>query len=100
MMRTFFVALTCSLLAAPVLASPELAKQKNCMGCHTLERKIVGPGFKDIAAKYAGKNVAGDIAQKIIKGSKGTWGVVSMPANPQVNDADAKKLANWILSLK
>ena len=99
-MRTVFAVVTYSFLAAPVLASPELAKQKNCMGCHAIERKIVGPGYKEIAAKYAGTNVAGDLAQKIIKGSKGTWGVVSMPANPQVSEAEAKKLASWVLSLK
>lgn len=82
-------------------ASPELAQQKTCMACHTVDRKIVGPSYKDIAAKYAGqKDAAAMLAEKIIKGGVGAWGPVPMPANPKVSQADALKLAQWVLSAK
>lgn len=82
-------------------ASPELAKAKNCMACHAPATKLVGPSFKDIAAKYASDGGAAEkLAVKIQKGSTGVWGAIPMPANPQVNDADAATLAKWILSQK
>ena len=89
-------------LAAPVAwASPELAQQKTCMACHALDRKIVGPSYKDVAAKYAGQKDAADkLAEKIVKGGSGVWGAVPMPANPRVSAAEAKQLAVWILSIK
>ena len=90
------------LLAAPaVWASPELAQQKTCMACHATDRKLVGPSYKDVAAKYAGqKDAAAKLAEKIIKGGAGVWGAVPMPANPRVTPAEAKQLAVWILSVK
>ncbi|GAB2732008.1 cytochrome C-551 [Melaminivora jejuensis] len=95
---TLAVALTA---AAPVMADEALAKSKNCMACHSVDKKLVGPSYKDVAAKYAGQAGAADkLAEKIIKGSSGVWGPVPMPANAQVNADDAKKLANWVLSLK
>ena len=95
---TLAVALTA---AAPVMADEALAKSKNCMACHAVDKKLVGPSYKDVAAKYAGQAGAADkLAEKIIKGSSGVWGPVPMPANSQVNADDAKKLANWVLSLK
>lgn len=70
------------------------------MACHAVD-KLVGPSFKDVAAKYADQKDAVDkLAAKIMKGGSGVWGPVPMPANAQVNDADAKKLAAWVLSLK
>ena len=82
-------------------ASPELAQQKTCMACHATDRKLVGPSYKDVAAKYAGQKDAADkLAEKIIKGGAGVWGAVPMPANPRVSPAEAKQLAVWILSLK
>ena len=82
-------------------ASPELAQQKTCMACHAVDRKIVGPSYKDVAAKYAGqKDAAAMLAEKIIKGGVGAWGPVPMPANPKVSQADALKLAQWVLSAK
>ncbi len=82
-------------------ASPELAQQKTCMACHAVDRKLVGPSYKDVAAKYAGqKDAATLLADKIVKGGVGVWGPVPMPANPKVSAADARQLANWILSLK
>ena len=88
-------------VAAPAFADQALATSKNCMACHSVDKKLVGPSFKDIAAKYAGQAGAADkLAGKIVKGGSGVWGPVPMPANAQVNDADAKKLVDWILAQK
>jgi cytochrome c len=91
-------------LAGPspvAFASPELAQQKTCMACHAVDRKIVGPAYKDVAARYAGQKDAVDrLADKIVKGGVGVWGAVPMPANPKVSPAEAKQLASWILSLR
>lgn len=85
-------------ISTPALADPALASAKNCMSCHAVDKKLVGPSYKEVAKKYAGQKDAVDkLATKIIKGGSGAWGVIPMPANPQVNEADAKKLATWIL---
>ena len=82
-------------------ASEALAKSKNCMACHAVDKKMVGPSYKDVAAKYAGQKDAVDkLATKIIKGGSGVWGPVPMPANAQVAEADAKKLAAWVMTQK
>lgn len=87
-------------ISSPALADQALATSKNCMSCHALERKLVGPSYKDVAAKYRGDKAASDrLANKIMKGGSGAWGVVVMPSNPQVNDAEAKRLASWVLGL-
>lgn len=88
--------------AAPAaFANAELAQKKSCMACHATDKKLVGPSFKDVAAKYAGdKTAAAKLATKIQKGGSGAWGQIPMPANPQVNDAEAKQLADWVLSVK
>jgi cytochrome c len=86
---------------APVFANPDLAQKKNCMACHQVDKKLVGPAYKDVAAKYAGdKDAANKLAQKVMKGGSGVWGPVPMPANPQVSEAEAKQLAAWVLTLK
>jgi len=78
-----------------------LAKAKNCMACHATDKKLVGPAYKDVAAKYAKDKGSVDLlAAKIMKGGSGVWGPVPMPANPQVNEAEAKKLATWVLTIK
>lgn len=104
MMRTLIscaLSATALLSTAPAFADMALATSKNCMACHAVDKKIVGPSYKDVAAKYKGDKTAVDkLAAKIIKGGSGAWGAVPMPANPQVNEADAKKLAAWILSQK
>ena len=88
-------------LCAPAWADLALATSKNCMACHATDKKLVGPAFKDVAAKYANdKTAAYKLAIKIQKGGAGVWGPVPMPANTQVNDADAKKLAAWVLTIK
>ena len=85
--------------AAPAFADQALATSKNCMACHAVDKKLVGPSYKEVAAKYAAdKGAADKLAAKIVKGGSGVWGAVPMPANAQVNDADAKKLAAWILA--
>ncbi len=88
-------------VATPALADMQLATSKNCMACHAAAIKLVGPSFKDIAAKYAGQKDAVDkLAVKVIKGGSGVWGPVPMPANAQVSPEDAKKLVTWILTQK
>ena len=88
-------------VSTPVHADQALATAKNCMTCHALDKKVVGPGYKEIATKYAGQKDAVDkLASKILKGGAGVFGVVPMPANTQVSEAEAKKLAAWVLSLK
>ena len=101
-MKRILITLALSLgVAAPALADLALAKSKNCMACHAVDKKLVGPSFKDVAAKYASQKDATDkMAAKIINGGGGVWGPVAMPANAAVNDADAKKLAAWVLTLK
>jgi cytochrome c len=88
-------------IAQPALASSDLARSKNCMACHAINNKVVGPGFKDVAKRYAGQQDAEDkLVQKILKGGSGAWGVVPMPANSQVSADEARELAHWVLSLK
>ncbi|GAA4429730.1 c-type cytochrome [Acidovorax lacteus] len=101
-MKRTLITLALSLAAAtPAFADMALATSKNCMACHAVDKKLVGPSYKEVGAKYAGQKDAVDkLAAKIIKGGKGVWGEVAMPANPQVNEAEAKKLAAWILTHK
>jgi cytochrome c len=102
-----------ALLIAPLLAlglavsstsawsTESLAKAKNCMACHATDKKLVGPAYKDVAAKYVGqKDAVEKLAVKIAKGSTGVWGAVPMPANPQVSDAEAKALATWVMTVR
>ncbi|MDP2371311.1 c-type cytochrome [Rhodoferax sp.] len=101
MKRALFTLIAAVVVAAPAMADEALAKSKNCMACHTMDKKVVGPSYKDVAKKYAGQKDAADmLAVKVIKGGSGVWGPVPMPANAQVNDADAKKLVAWILAAK
>ncbi len=87
--------------SAPAFADQALAQKKNCLVCHAVDKKMVGPAYKEVAAKYKGDAKApAALATKIIKGGSGAWGAAPMPANPQVNEAEAKQLATWILGLK
>ena len=99
-----FVIATSGLLlcvAIPAQADQALATSKNCMACHAVAQKLVGPSYKDVAAKYAADKTATDkLANKILKGGSGAWGAIPMPANTQVSEAEAKKLAAWVLTLK
>lgn len=95
------MAVALSTLAAPVFADQALATTKNCMACHAMDKKLVGPSYKDVAAKYAGDKAAVEkLAGKIMKGGSGIWGAVPMPANAQVTDAEAKTLAAWVMGAK
>ena len=94
-------ALSGLLMAAPALADQKLAAAKNCMSCHAADKKLVGPSYKDVAAKYAGQRDAVDkLAVKIIKGGSGVWGPVPMPSNAQVSPDEARQLVSWILTQK
>ena len=101
MKRALLILAASAVVALPAMADEALAKSKNCMACHAIDKKLVGPAYKDVAKKYAGDKTAADkLAAKVMKGGSGVWGAIPMPANPQVNEADAKKLAAWVLSLK
>jgi cytochrome c len=81
-------------------ADEALAKAKNCLTCHAIDKKLVGPAYKDVAAKYKGDaGAAAKLAAKIKAGGKGVWGEIPMPPN-NVTDDEAKKLATWVLSQK
>jgi cytochrome c len=101
MKRVLFALAALAVLSVPALADQALATAKNCMACHAIDKKLVGPAYKDVAAKYAGQKDAVDrLAAKIMRGGAGVWGPVPMPANAQVNEAEAKKLAAWVLTQK
>ncbi|MEC5162735.1 MULTISPECIES: c-type cytochrome [unclassified Janthinobacterium] len=83
------------------LANADLAKAKNCMACHAVGSKLVGPALKDVAAKYTGqKDAENKLVQKVLKGGSGSWGAIPMPANPQVSEAEAHTLVKWVLAQK
>jgi cytochrome c len=87
--------------AMPAAASPELARARLCTSCHPAQGKLVGPGFREIAARYAGQpDAAARLADKIRAGGAGAWGVVPMPANPKVTPQEARQLADWVLATK
>jgi cytochrome c len=93
-----------TVVSAPVFADQALATAKNCMACHAVDKKMVGPAYKEVAAKYSGDaDAVKKLAMSIQKGStpgKGNWGPVPMPANTQVNEAEAAKLAAWVMAQK
>ena len=96
-----FAALAAVTAAAPAMADEALAKAKNCMACHAVDKKLVGPAYKDVAKKHAGDAGAVDLlAGRIMKDSSGVFGPVPMPPNANVNADEAKKLATWVMSLK
>ncbi|MEK9801803.1 MAG: c-type cytochrome [Curvibacter sp.] len=99
MKRVLFALFAAAAVSTPALADQALATSKNCMACHAVDKKLVGPSFKDIAKKYD-KSAADKLAEKIIKGGSGAWGPVPMPANPQVSADESKKLVAWIMAQK
>jgi len=89
------------LAAGPAAASEALAKARNCLACHSVDKKIVGPAYRDIAKKFAGQpDAVATLSNAIMKGSQGAWGRVAMPANAAVKPEEAKTLAAWVLSFK
>jgi cytochrome c len=97
-----FVAAWVAVLASvPAYASDELAKKHACLACHAVDKKLVGPSYKEIAAKYRSDSGAeAKLADKVKKGSQGTWGQVPMPPNAAVPDGEVRALVKWILSQK
>lgn len=101
MKRVVIALMASACVSLPAMADQALAQAKNCLACHAVATKLVGPSYKDVAAKYAGdKSAADKLAAKVMKGGGGVWGAIPMPANPQVNEAEAKKLVAWVLSQK
>ena len=95
------IALVAAFAAAPAGASPELARSKICLGCHAMDKPQIGPSFKAVAQRYAGQpDAVARLADKIMHGGKGVWGAVPMPANPKVTADEARRLAEWVLTLK
>ena len=90
-----------AVFALPAQASEELAKKYMCLTCHQLDKKLVGPSYHDVAAKYKGDKAAdAKLFDKVKKGGTGVWGQIPMPPNDKVPDADVKALVKWILSTK
>jgi cytochrome c len=88
-------------LAGPAVASADLAKSKSCLACHAVDKKLVGPAYRDVAKRWADNPDAESLlAKKIRVGGKGTWGPIPMPAQPHVNAKEAQDLARWILQQK
>jgi cytochrome c551/c552 len=75
----------------------DLAKRKACLACHGIEKRIVGPSFREIAARYTGKNAEAHLVEKVKKGGSGTWGPMAMPPQPDLADDDARALVRWVL---
>ena len=85
--------------ADTVQAGQQLATARNCMNCHAIDRKIVGPAYRDVAQKYrTDPTAAARLQTKVMQGGGGVWGVLKMPSNPQLSEADARKLVAWVLS--
>ena len=98
MMKTAFAFAAAIAAAAPALANLQLAQKNQCMACHGVDKKLVGPAYQEIAKKYAGqKDAEANLVKSIKAGGSGKWGPVPMPAQAGLSDADAKTLAAWIL---
>ena len=103
-MKAFLVMIVTAsalMMAGQAAANEALAKKSGCLACHGVDKKVLGPGFKDVAAKYKGDASAeGKLVTKVKAGGSGVWGPMPMPANsPQVKDADIQTIVKWILSL-
>jgi len=97
----FALAAAAALTVPAARADEALAKKHNCTACHQIDKKLVGPSYKEVANKYRGqKDMAAKLADKVKKGGQGVWGPVPMPPNAAVPDADIKTLVAWILALK
>jgi cytochrome c len=99
MNRTALFFVLSAALSSPAFASKELAQKNNCMACHAIDKKLVGPAYQEIAKKYAGqKDGVAVLAKSIKAGGSGKWGPVPMPAQAALSDADALVLAKWVLA--
>ena len=87
--------------AGPAQANEKLLQASGCTACHSVDKKLIGPGYKDVAAKYRGnKGAEADLIKKVKAGSKGVWGDIPMTPNAHVKDEDIKTMVQWILQLK
>ncbi|HEX4333368.1 MAG TPA: c-type cytochrome [Usitatibacter sp.] len=94
-------ALAAALAAAPAWADEALAQKSGCLACHAVDKRVVGPSYKEVANKYRGdKTAQAKLEKKVKEGGVGVWGQIPMPPNSQVKDEDIKKLVAWVLSLK
>ena len=114
--KTLFLISMSAVVSIPAIAAPasaakkappepkelKLAQAKKCLTCHTVDKKLVGPAWKDVAVKYRGqKGAEAKLIQKVAKGGSGVWGPTPMPPNaPQVSQSDIKTLVRFILRLK
>ena len=95
------LAFACLAFAGASHADEKLAGASGCTACHSVDKKLVGPAYKDVAAKYRGNKAAeAELIKKVKTGGKGNWGEMQMPPNAHVKDEDIKTLVRWILSLK
>jgi len=100
MNRLLAAALVCALFSGSAYAQLDLAKQKNCLACHSVDKKVLGPAYKEVAKKYAGDaDAEAKLVKKVREGGVGVWGKTPMPAN-KVTEAEAQSLVKWILALK
>ncbi|MDF0604056.1 c-type cytochrome [Neisseriaceae bacterium TC5R-5] len=101
MSKTLLAALLFGLSATPALANLQMAQKYGCTACHAVDKKLVGPAYKEVAKKYAGKKGAeAMLVQKIKNGGSGVWGNIPMTPHPNISDADLRTLAKWVLSQK
>jgi cytochrome c len=99
-MLSLLAACAITFAAGPSLAQEALAQKSGCLACHAIDKKVVGPAYRDVAEKYRGdKNAENNLVQKVLNGSTGVWGQVPMPPNP-VSEAEAHTLVKWVLSQK
>ena len=98
----FGIAAVSLMLGTPVLADGQaLATKYACMACHQVDKKVVGPALKEVAAKYKGdKTAEAKMIKKVKEGGSGVWGTIPMPPNAQVPDADIKAIVQWVLAIK
>lgn len=96
--RRMAIALLTLTVALPAVANEALAKKNECLACHAVSKKLVGPAYREVGAKYAGQSGAEDqLVQSMREGSSGKWGDIPMPPHPNLSDDDAHRLARWIL---
>lgn len=98
---TFLATAACLALAGMAQANEKLAQASGCTACHSVDKKLIGPSYKDVAAKYrANKGAEAELIKKVKAGGKGVWGDIPMPPNAHVKDGDIKSVVQWILSIK
>jgi len=101
MSKSAIFAAIVAIAALPAVANEELAKKNACTACHAVDKKIVGPAFKEVAAEYRNdKTAEAKLVKKLKEGGVGVWGQVPMPPNSTVSDKDIQALVKWVLSLK